>query len=177
MVMIFSEKKKRGYFTAAAAAVISLVCGPFAELILTCFCPFPAGSGDNHLHAAPRTRRQQKHRRRTTIDISVPVLGSAGVGGGGAGGGGGQRQFVSQSGCWWPQRSRAADLGISEQEGGTPGSVRVRLMFRNICLSSRFWETGRKYGPDMTDGYRPDRSREKIHNVKRRPLSSGEGSG
>lgn len=73
-------ERRRGYFTAAA--VISLVCGPFAELPLTRFCPFPAGSGDNHPHAAPRTPQQQKHRHTSAIDISVPVLGSAGAGGG-----------------------------------------------------------------------------------------------
>lgn len=54
MVVIFTQKKEGGggYFTAAAT-VISLVCSLFAELILTRFCPFPAGSGDNHLQAGP----------------------------------------------------------------------------------------------------------------------------
>lgn len=67
----------------AAAAAVSLVCGSFAELILTRVCWFPAGSGNNRCSAAP--------------DICTDLLGWTGEG---AEAGGPRGQEPLTSGGW-----------------------------------------------------------------------------
>lgn len=118
-------------------AAISLVCSLLAELILTRFRQFPAGSADNHL----RWPEEQRRRRRTAIDASAPGRGS----------GEGEASLSA---------SRDAG-GLRGQEvmgrGGWGGGG--RSMFRNIGQDSGKREPNLL--PDVTD--RPHRSLEKIH--------------